>query len=137
MSGTAPRSSPVAIFAGLALFLVGVAVVAAISGSISPLLGYLAGINVAAIALYGYDKRAAVKSRLRVPENVLHGVALLGGSPAALLSQKLFRHKTVKPSFRITFWLIVVVQVAGIAAALWWRHHPPSWLPESLRAHLR
>ena len=137
MSGTAPRSSPYAIFAGIAFFLVAIAVVAAISGSISPFLGYLAGINGAAIALYGYDKRAAVKSWMRVPENVLQGVALLGGSPAAFLSQKMFRHKTVKPSFRIIFWLIVVVQVAGIAAAFWWRQHPPTWLPESLRAHFR
>jgi uncharacterized membrane protein YsdA (DUF1294 family) len=137
MSGRSPRPSPFAIFALLALFIVGSAVGISIYGSIPLLVGYLAGINLAAIALYGYDKRAAMKNRLRVPENVLHVVALLGGSPAALLSQKLFRHKTVKTSFRISFWLIVVVQIAGIAAALWWRQHPPSWMPEALRQLVR
>lgn len=82
---------------------------------------------------YGYDKRAAVQHRLRVPESVLHVVALLGGSPAALISQRMFRHKTVKTSFRVSFWLIVFVQVALIAAAIWWRRHPPAWLPDALR----
>jgi uncharacterized membrane protein YsdA (DUF1294 family) len=137
MSGTAPRSSPSALFASFALITVGAAVAFALHWSLSPLIGLLAGMNLASIALYGYDKHAAVKNRLRVPEIVLHLVALLGGSPAALLGQKLFRHKTVKTSFRISFWLIVVVQIAVIAAALWWRRHPPSWLPDALRSSVR
>jgi len=133
MSGRAPQSSPFAIFSLAALLGVGGAVALALYAGFPPLLGYVAGINLATMALYGCDKRAAVKNRLRVPENVLHAVALLGGSPAALLSQQMFRHKTVKTSFRISFWLIVVVQVALIAAAIWWRQHPPSWLPDALR----
>jgi len=137
MSGAAQRSSPSALFALLALIIVGAAVALALHWSMSPLLGSLVGMNLASIALYGYDKQAAAKNQLRVPEKVLHLVALLGGSPAALLSQQLFRHKTVKPSFRISFWLIVVVQIAVVAGVLWWQHHPPSWLPEALRSSLR
>jgi len=137
MSAASPRSSPFAIFALVALLIVGAVLALAVYVSISPLLGYLAGVNLAAITLYGYDKRAAIKNRLRVPENVLHAVSLFGGSPAALLSQKMFRHKTAKTSFRISFWLIIVVQVAGIAAMLWWRQHPPSWLPQALQSAVR
>ena len=137
MSPRTPHSSPFAIFCLVALLLVGGAVALALYAAVPPLIGYVAGINLATMALYGYDKRAAMKNRLRVPENVLHGVALLGGSPAALLSQRMFRHKTVKTSFRVSFWLIVVVQVAVLAAGLWWRQHPPSWLPDALRASIR
>ncbi len=127
-------SSPVAIFAAAALLIVAAVTALAIYGQATPPVGYAAGISAATIALYGYDKRAAVKDRLRVPENVLHALAILGGSPAALLSRKVFRHKTSKASFRIRFWVIVVVQGAAIAAALWWRAHPPAWLPGWLRS---
>jgi len=133
MSGNTAGSSPFAVFALAALVMVGAVVALALHAGLPPVIGYLAGINIAAVALYGYDKRAAVKNRLRVPENLLHAVALLGGSPAALLSQRLFRHKTVKTSFRVSFWLIVAVQVALVAAGLWWRRHPPSWFPDALR----
>jgi len=84
-----------------------------------PLLGALAGVNAATILLYGYDKAVAGGAKLRVPENVLHLLAFLGGSPAALLSQVLFRHKTVKTSFRRTYWMIVVLQLAILGAAAW------------------
>jgi uncharacterized membrane protein YsdA (DUF1294 family) len=132
MSGR-PPSSPAAIFTAVSLAIVAAAMAAAIYGGSTPLIGYVVGISAATIALYGYDKRAAVKERLRVPEKVLHVLALLGGSPAALLSRQMFRHKTSKVAFRIWFWAIVVVQLVVIAAAFWWRFHPPAWLPEALR----
>jgi uncharacterized membrane protein YsdA (DUF1294 family) len=89
-----------------------------------PLFGALAGVNVATMALYGYDKAISGGARRRVPENVLHLVALLGGSPAALLSQTLFRHKTVKPSFQRAYWLIVVLQLAILGTVAWFRFRP-------------
>jgi uncharacterized membrane protein YsdA (DUF1294 family) len=52
-----------------------------------------------------------------VPEVVLHGLALAGGSPAALLAMRLFRHKTAKSGFRFVFWVIVAAQ-ALLAAYL-------------------
>ncbi|MBI3856671.1 MAG: DUF1294 domain-containing protein [Planctomycetes bacterium] len=78
--------------------------------------------------LYGYDKAVAGGTRSRVPEKWLHLLALLGGSPAAFLSQKLFRHKTVKAPFQRVFWLIVVLQLAALGAALWFWRHPPAWM---------
>ena len=90
-------------------------------------IGLLGGINLATVALYGYDKAVAGGRSLRVPEKVLHLLAFAGGSPAALLSQTLFRHKTVKPSFRRTFWLIVGLQTVLLGAAVWWWAGHPGW----------
>ena len=78
-------------------------------------LAYLMLINLVTFAVYGYDKRAARKRNRRVPEATLHLLALLGGSPAALAGQQLFRHKTVKRSFQLKFWTIVIVQVLAIS----------------------
>jgi uncharacterized membrane protein YsdA (DUF1294 family) len=79
---------------------------------------YLLGINVATFALYGYDKAAAGRTGRRVPEVVLHGAELLGGTPAAFVGQRVFHHKTRKSSFQLRFWLIVAVQVV-VVIFLW------------------
>ena len=77
-------------------------------------LPYLIATNVVTFLFYGYDKWIAGSSFTRLPEKVLHGLAVLGGSPAALIAQKLFRHKTIKKSFQIVYWLIVVIQIVGL-----------------------
>jgi uncharacterized membrane protein YsdA (DUF1294 family) len=66
---------------------------------------------------YGLDKRRASSGGRRVPERTLHLLALLGGWPGALLGQRRFRHKTQKVSFRIVFWVVVVLHVAAVGAA--------------------
>lgn len=84
-----------------------------------PLLyAYLIGINAVTILLYGYDKRQAIGGGGRVPEVVLHLVALVGGSPGALIAQILFRHKTRKFKFRLVFVGIIVLQC--FAAFCYW-----------------
>jgi uncharacterized membrane protein YsdA (DUF1294 family) len=113
----------------IALVIVGGIAGLGLTYSIPALIGLLAGVNLATILLYGYDKAIAGGQRTRVPENVLHLLALLGGSPAAFLSQSLFRHKTVKPSFRRMFWLILVVQLALLGGGIWWWTRHPSWRP--------
>jgi len=75
------------------------------------LISYLIAMNVTTFLLYGYDKFISSTEKLRVPELNLQVLALLGGSPAALLAQKFFRHKTIKGSFQIVYWVIVVLQV--------------------------
>lgn len=113
------------IFLAVAAAIVAGAVALALTLSIHALIGAVVGINLATMVLYGYDKAIAGGTRSRVPENVLHLLALLGGSPAALLSQTLFRHKTVKTSFQRRTWLIVALQGAAAAAAVWFWRHPP------------
>ena len=58
---------------------------------------------------YAFDKLAARNDRRRTPENTLHLFALLGGWPGALAAQRLFHHKSKKPSFQILFWMTVIL----------------------------
>jgi uncharacterized membrane protein YsdA (DUF1294 family) len=77
------------------------------------LLGaWLVGVSVITFLYYGYDKARAGRGSGRVPEVVLHGLALVGGSAGAYLGMHFFRHKTVKGRFRFVFWCIVVLQGA-------------------------
>ncbi len=80
---------------------------------------YFAAINVATFIVYVYDKSVAGTSARRVPEKILHLLALIGGSPMAFVSQRLLRHKTIKSSFQWVFGLTVFAQIAAIAAVLY------------------
>ena len=87
------------------------------------LLAFLAGINVSTFAAYAYDKcvaRGQVGGLWRVPETVLHVLALAGGTPAAFAGQKLLRHKSVKQPFRAWFWSIVVLQIVVLSLWVWY-----------------
>ena len=78
--------------------------------------------SVVTLVVYGVDKRAAQRGSRRVPEGMLHAMALLGGWPGALVAQRLFHHKTLKTlSARV---------LADHRAQLRWRrldvaHHDP------------
>lgn len=85
---------------------------------LAPLYAGLIGINAVALLLYGFDKRQAIVGGTRIPEAVLHIVALLGGSPGALLGQELFRHKTRKRAFRLVLATIFLLQ-AGLIYGYW------------------
>lgn len=83
---------------------------------------YLAAINVGTFGVYGLDKRQAVRHRRRVPEWALLTMVAVGGSPGGWLASRAFRHKTLKASYRVAFWLIVGAQVVALGtwAALTW-----------------
>ena len=88
----------------------------------SAVYALLIGMSVIAFVFYGYDKRRAVGNRSRVPEVILHMLALLGGTPGAFLGQIVFRHKTKKLSFRIVFFAIVLLQAGlGFCYLRYWR----------------
>ena len=70
------------------------------------------GVSVVTFVVYWWDKNAARKGESRTPENTLHILALLGGWPGALVAQQTLRHKTQKQSFRVVFWLSIVVNLA-------------------------
>jgi uncharacterized membrane protein YsdA (DUF1294 family) len=93
----------------------------------APLLAcWLVSVNAVAFGYYGYDKARAKAARTRVPEVVLHGIALAGGTLGAYAGMRVFRHKTIKGSFRVVFWLIAVLQVLLVIAALYrlWKDRP-------------
>ncbi len=103
-----PRTKLLA-FAALCLLPLGGAVQMALGGtSWLPLLAYLL-VSLLSLLLYWQDKRQARVQGPRTPEKVLHASELCGGWPGALLAQQLFRHKTRKPSYQVTFWAIVAV----------------------------
>lgn len=114
--------------AGAALRLFAVLSVAGAAGVAVALLawlelpwwaGCLAGVNLATVGMYGYDKLAARRGGLRVPELLLHALALAGGTPGALVARPMFRHKTRKGAFRAVFWAIVVIQLLAGALIVW------------------
>ena len=75
---------------------------------------HLACINLATFIAYGADKKAAEKGEWRVPEVQLHALEFLGGWPGAIMAQKFFHHKTKKRSFRLMFWLMLVLEAAAV-----------------------
>lgn len=79
-------------------------------------LAWWLALNVATVLVYGYDKAIAGGRRRRVPERTLLAMALLGGSPGALLAMGMFRHKTAKVPFRRSMLGIVALQLAVLGA---------------------
>ena len=77
----------------------------------------LIGVNIIAFLMYGADKYRATRKKWRIPEKVLIGIALCGGSAGALLGMYVFHHKTRKNKFRIGIPLIFVVQIIVVVSA--------------------
>jgi uncharacterized membrane protein YsdA (DUF1294 family)/cold shock CspA family protein len=78
-------------------------------------------LNLVTFMAYWLDKHAARQRRWRTSEQKLHLFAVLGGWPGAWWGQQLLRHKSVKASFRQTYWFTVFLNVAATAAWVLWR----------------
>ncbi|MFT6897145.1 MAG: uncharacterized membrane protein YsdA (DUF1294 family) [Paraglaciecola sp.] len=72
-------------------------------------------LSVVTYIAYAKDKAAARNDEWRVPEKTLQLLALCGGWPGALVAQQRLRHKTQKVSFRLMFYVTLVVNVAAFA----------------------
>ena len=78
-------------------------------------------ISVVGAGLTVYDKIAAKKApKHRVPEKVLVAFGVLGGAPVMYIVMQLIHHKTRKPKFAVGFPIIIVLQLAAIAALYIW-----------------
>lgn len=71
-------------------------------------------INAWTVLRFWQDKSRAIAGKRRIPEANLLGLALIGGSPGALLARQMFRHKTRKQPFSTILLLIAVVQAGAI-----------------------
>jgi uncharacterized membrane protein YsdA (DUF1294 family)/cold shock CspA family protein len=78
---------------------------------------YFITINIITLSFFLIDKLMAKLNKLRIPEKKLLLLALIGGSPASLVGQFIFRHKTEKKPFKLAMWAIIFVQI-GIAGYL-------------------
>lgn len=108
------------------LVLIGVSVVMAavlwFVAGLPPLWAWLLAVNATAFLTYGYDKWiAGTRPRsVRVPEAVLLGLALCGGTPGAYAGMRLFHHKTAKASFLNRFGWIAAGQALLVTAYFIW-----------------
>ena len=75
---------------------------------------YLVIINVVSFFIYGFDKWKAKKSKMRIRETALLGLAVLGGSVGAWLGMKVWHHKTLDKKFRFGVPAIIIIQLALI-----------------------
>ena len=80
------------------------------------LLAWMAGWSIPAFAMYGIDKRQAQSDGWRVPEAVLHGLALIGGVVGAWAGRYVFHHKTRKPVFTA---VLVIASILWAVIAGW------------------
>ncbi len=72
---------------------------------------YLAVINLVTFFVYGIDKWKAKKSKWRVPEATLLGLAVVGGSIGAWLGMKTWHHKTLHKKFKDGVPAIIIAQL--------------------------
>ena len=75
------------------------------------LMVYLALANGIAFAMYGIDKRKAIKDQWRIPEKTLFWLAVIGGSLGTTLGMHMFRHKTKHWYFKFGMPFILIVQI--------------------------
>jgi len=108
----AMEQSPIVVYGviGIATALLGMLVLF-LFAKVHILLAWFLSVSAVTFVLYGFDKARAKTGGFRVPEMVLHGLSLLGGSPGALAGQKVFHHKTAKTGFQVIFWLIFIGQI--------------------------
>lgn len=75
---------------------------------------YVAIITAVTFFVYGYDKLAARRKLVRIPEAVLIALAAIGGSIGAECAMLLFRHKTKHPLFALGVPIILILQIVAL-----------------------
>ena len=78
---------------------------------------WLVAVNLWTVLRFWQDKNRAIAGERRIAESGLLGLAMIGGSPGALLARRWFRHKTRKEPFSSQLLVIAMVQ-AGLAIGL-------------------
>ena len=78
-----------------------------------------AGMSFATFVAYALDKRAAETAGWRLSEGSLLAMGLACGWPGAIIAQQVTRHKTLKMSFQVVFWVTVLVNVVAFVVFSW------------------
>lgn len=79
-------------------------------------IGVLAFFNLGAFILMGIDKRRAVRDVWRVPERTLLASCGLFAALGGLIGMQVFHHKTRKLKFSLGVPLMLIAQIAIMAA---------------------
>jgi uncharacterized membrane protein YsdA (DUF1294 family) len=77
---------------------------------------WLAAASLVTFVLYGWDKAKARANGWRVPEAVLHLLALAGGFLGGWFGRSLFHHKTQKISFLL---VLLIATILHLWLAYW------------------
>ena len=75
-------------------------------------------VNVATLAIYGFDKWRSNGAGRRVPERTLLWWTFAGGWIGAWVAMSMFRHKTVKVPVRR--WVVLWTVVNPFWVLAWW-----------------
>jgi uncharacterized membrane protein YsdA (DUF1294 family)/cold shock CspA family protein len=100
----------------VAAAFVALLVFAVLVGSVPLWMGaaYLV-LGIVSFVQYGADKTYAQTGQWRISEAMLLGLDLAGGIIGGLLAQSHFRHKTRKPEFVLSTWVIFAVHALWLA----------------------
>lgn len=79
------------------------------------ILGAYIFFSMVAFGMYKKDKSAAAWDEWRTPESTLHLISLIGGWPGALIAQNRLRHKSKKLSFKVVYWVTVMINCGALA----------------------
>jgi len=110
-----PGRSPYLIFAIIAVPLIIVLVlILALTTTWTFYWIWLIALSIITFLLYGYDKGQSKLGGLRVPEIVLHVLALAGGFPGGWLGRAVFYHKTRKPMFTVVLTVSTIIHLGII-----------------------
>lgn len=77
-------------------------------------------LSLVTFLMYAMDKSAAQNGKWRIQESTLHILSLAGGWPGAIIAQQKLRHKSKKTSFRMVFWVTVLLNCGTFV----WLHTP-------------
>lgn len=72
--------------------------------------------NIAVFVIYGIDKRKSLKSKWRIKEATLIGLAFIMGGLGALIGMSVFHHKTKKLKFRLLIPLAIIFNALVVIA---------------------
>ncbi len=79
-------------------------------------------VSIYTFLAYRSDKRRSEAGIWRIPEATLHLAELMGGWPGGLIAQRVFRHKTAKGAYQVTFWVIILLhQFLAADSLLGWK----------------
>lgn len=67
--------------------------------------------NLIGFLIMGYDKKQAIKGKMRVSEQTLFAIALIGGATGVWGGMYFFRHKTKHATFKLGIPLLLLVNM--------------------------
>lgn len=73
------------------------------------ILVYYISISIPSVIITVYDKIAAIKKAVRIPERTLMTFAALGGAAAMYVTMKTIRHKTLHKKFMIGLPVFIIL----------------------------